>query len=277
MACEVKIIEDSLHPKTGQRLTTMQLRYWRGIHGEFMTHRVFSRNASSSRAIPISTFLKQVWNDPAGPVHWGANNPGMQAKSELTGFKLWFAKQSWKWTGRMVCGMVWLTNKVAKPHKQTFNRLLEPWQYISVIVTATDWDNFFELRNHRDAQPEIRELAIEMLAALENSTPVHRSLHLPYVTDEEKDAYILDDIPEDVLFKISAARCARVSYLTHDGAKPSIDKDIRLHDQLVGSVPIHASPTEHQAVAAEHDGYYKNFRGWRQYRMDVEERLAGNQ
>lgn len=277
MACEVKIIKDSLNPDNGVRLTTMQLRYWRSIHGEFMTHRVFSRNASSSRAIPINTFLKQVWNDPAGPIHWGANNPGMQAKAELTGFKLWFAKQAWKWTGRMVCGMVWLTNKVAKPHKQTFNRLLEPWQYISVIVTATEWDNFFELRNHKDAQPEIRELAIAMLAAMENSTPEYREVHLPYVTREEEKMYINGEIDEATLFKISAARCARVSYLTHDGSAPSIDKDIRLHDQLVGSVPIHASPTEHQAVIADDDRFYKNFRGWKQYRIDVEERLNAKQ
>lgn len=276
MACEVKIIKDSLHPFTGRRLTTMQLRYWRGIHGEFMTHRVFSRNASSSRAIPIITFLKQVWNDPAGPVHWGANNPGMQAKTELTGFKLWFAQQAWRWTGRAVCAAVWLTNKVAKPHKQTFNRLLEPWQYISVIVTATEWDNFFELRNHPDAQPEIRELAIAMYAAMIVSRPQLREYHLPYLTDAEERSYINGHLDLDTLLKISTARCARVSYLTHDGTAPSIDKDIRLHDQLVGSVPIHASPTEHQAIAAPDDAFYKNFRGWKQYRIDVEERLANN-
>jgi hypothetical protein len=276
MACEVKIIKDSLNPTNGKRLTTMQLRYWRGIHGEFMTHRVFSRNASSSRAIPINTFLKQVWNDPAGPVHWGANNPGMQAKTELTGFKLWFAQQAWRWTGRAVCAAVWLTNKVAKPHKQTFNRLLEPWQYISVIVTATEWDNFFELRNHKDAQPEIRELAIAMLDAMENSRPELREYHLPYLTDAEERSYINGHLDLDTLLKISTARCARVSYLTHDGTAPSIDKDIRLHDQLVGSVPIHASPTEHQAIAAPDDVFYKNFRGWKQYRIDVEERLANN-
>lgn len=274
MACEVKIIKDSLNPKTGRRLTTMQLRYWRGIHGEFMTHRVFSRNASSSRAIPIITFLKQVWNDPAGPAHWGANNPGMQAKTELTGFKRWFAQQSWRWTGRAVCAAVWLTNKIAKPHKQTFNRLLEPWQYISVIVTATEWDNFFELRNHKDAQPEIRELAIAMQAAMANSTPVYREYHLPYLADAEEEGYVQGYYTLDTLLKISTARCARVSYLTHEGTTPSIDKDMRLHDQLVGSVPIHASPTEHQAFAASDDEFYKNFRGWKQYRIDIEKRLA---
>jgi hypothetical protein len=273
MPSQVKIIEDSINRYTGQRLTTFQLRYWRAIHGEVMTHRVFSRNASSSRAIPISTFLKQVWNDPAGPIHWGANNPGMQAKIELKGFKLWFAKSVWKWTGRAVCGAVWLVNKVSKPHKQTFNRMLEPWQYISVIITATDWDNFFELRNHKDAQPEIRELAIKMLEAMENSEAVHRDLHLPYVTDEEKDKYTLEEIDDETLFKISAARCARVSYLTHDGKAPSIAKDLKLYDQLVGSRPLHASPTEHQAVACKEPGYIKNFRDWKQHRVDVEARI----
>ncbi len=274
MGTTVKVIKDSLNPHNGIRLTTLQLRYPRFCHSEFMTHRVFSRNASSSRAIPIITFLRQVWNDPAGPMHWGANNAGMQAKTELTGFKLWFAQQAWRWTGRAVCAAVWLTNKIAKPHKQTFNRLLEPWQYISVIVTATEWDNFFELRNHKDAQPEIRELAIAMLAAMENSTSIHREYHLPYLTEAEEQAYVDGNLDLDTLLKLSTARCARVSYLTHEGNTPSIDKDIKLHDQLVGSVPIHASPTEHQAFAASDDGFYKNFRGWKQYRIDIEKRLA---
>ena len=267
MGISAKVIEDSINPYNNVRLTTLQLRYHRFTHSEFMTHRVFSRNASSSRAIPINTFLKQVWNDPAGPTHWGANNPGMQAKSELTGFKLWFAKTMWKLTGRLVCSAVWLTNKISKPHKQTFNRLLEPWQYISVIVTATDWDNFFELRNHKDAQPEIRELALAILEAMENSTPKYQHHHLPYVSIDERSRYNLD-----MCFKISAARCARVSYLTHDGKKPTIEKDMKLHDQLVSSYPQHLSPTEHQAIAVSNDGYIKNFRGWKQYRVDVEEK-----
>jgi hypothetical protein len=275
MGVKVKVIEDSLNPKNNIRLTTLELRFHRFILPEFNTHRVFSRNASSSRAIPINTFLKQVWNNPAEPVHWGANNAGMQSKAELTGFKLWFAKKTWSLTGKLVCGMVWLANKVAKPHKQVFNRLLEPWQYISVIVTATDWDNFFELRNHEDAQPEIRELAIHMFHAMNESVPVTREIHLPYVSQEERETYwIKDEKNVTLLLKISAARCARVSYLTHDGKKPSIEKDIVLHDRLVGSKPIHASPTEHQAFAEFSDSYIKNFRGWRQYRYFVEQNIS---
>jgi hypothetical protein len=270
MSCEVKIIEDSINPYNGVRLTTMQLKYWRGFHSEFMTHRVFSRNASSSRAIPIKTFLKQVWNDPAMPIHWGANQPGMKARTELTGFRKWFAQAIWKVTGKAVCAFVWTANLVSKPHKQTFNRLLEPWQYISVIVTATEWDNFFELRDHPDAQPEIQELASKMHKAMEDSEPILRQYHLPYVSSEEREQHKVD-----VCKKLSSARCARVSYLTHDGKLPEFSRDIKLHDDLVGGRPIHASPTEHQATAQKSDKFYKNFRGWKQYRYDVEEQIYG--
>lgn len=228
-----------------------------------------SRNASSSRAIPINTFLKQVWNDPAGPIHWGINKPGMQANEELRGFKRWIAQKTWNFTGKMVCSVVWLANKVLKPHKQTFNRLLEPWQYISVVVTATEWDNFFELRNHRDAQPEIKELAIAMWKAMQDSKPVGRMHHLPYVADWERREY-----PIPVCYKLSTARCARVSYLTHDGNAPDPDKDIQLHDRLVAARPIHASPTEHCAEATIEVGFNKNFHCWKQYRVDVEQAVA---
>jgi hypothetical protein len=230
-----------------------------------MTHRVFSRNASSSRAIPINTFLKQVWNDPAGPIHWGANNVGMQSKKELTGIKKWIAKKTWNLTGKLVCGIVWVVNKICKPHKQTFNRLLEPWQYISVIITATEWDNFLELRDHHDAQPEIRELACAIKSALYYSTPVERYAHLPYVTECERNEF-----PLPTCMSISSARCARVSYLTHEGNIPTIEKDLKLYNSLVGSNPIHASPTEHPAISMGESKFYKNFRDWKQWRYEVE-------
>lgn len=265
MTCEVKVIADTINPQNKIRITTLQLKYWRSIHQELLTHRVFSRNASSSRAIPISTFLKQVWYDPAGPIHWGANNSGMQSKKELTGWKKTFVKFMWNFTGKIVCILVYLANIIAKPHKQTFNRLLEPWQYISVIVTSTEWDNFFELRDHKDAQPEIQELARAMKIAMEESQPKIGIWHLPYVTIDEQINYDLD-----LCLKLSTARCARVSYLTHDGKAPDIEKDIKLHDQLVVMKPAHASPSEHQALAVRSKKFVKNFRGWQQYRSFLE-------
>jgi len=268
---EAKVIEDSINPYTKTRLITLQLKYQRFIHSEFMTHRVFSRNASSSRAIPINKFLRQVYTNPAKPIHWGANNPGMQAKSELMGYKLWFAKFMWNLTAKMVAANVYLVNKISKPHKQVFNRLLEPWQYISVVVTATDWKNFFELRNHEDAQPEIRALAIKMQEAIDNSKPIERTFHLPYVLQQERES-----LCTSTLMKISTARCARVSYLLHDGTKPDLQKDLQLHDRLVKATPPHLSPTEHVAFASTKEEYFKNFFSWIQYRNIIEQNLLNN-
>jgi len=269
MTCEVKIIQDSINPYNDIRLTTLQVRYWRAIHAELMTHRVFSRNASSSRAIPISTILKQVWNDPAGPIHWGANQSGMKAWVELTGIKKKFAQFMWRFIGKIVCILVWITNKLVSPHKQIFNRILEPWSYISVIITSTEWANFFELRDHPDAQPEIQELARMMKIAMDASRPesiAQGEWHLPYITSEEKTIY-----SQEELLKASTARCARVSYSNHDGSIPNIAKDIDLHDKLVGSEPRHSSPAEHQATPGEPDYWYKNFKGWIQYRVYIED------
>ena len=139
-----KMIADSYYD-FDNRICTLQLKYPRFIHAEFMTHRVFSRSASSSRAIPISKIISQVWNDPAMPVYWGANVSGMQANEELTGWKLSAAKFIWKTSAKVACIFAYGFDKIGL-HKQIGNRILEPWQYINVIVTSTEWDNFFDLR-----------------------------------------------------------------------------------------------------------------------------------
>ena len=151
-----KMIEDSIS-EDGVRISTLQLRYHRYVHAEFMTHRVFSRSASSSRAIPIKKIIHQVWNEPAMPVHWGANISGMQAKNELSGWRLLLARNVWLTASKFACIFAYMLYYVGL-HKQIGNRILEPWQFINVIVTSTEWDNFFELRIHPDAQPEIKEL-----------------------------------------------------------------------------------------------------------------------
>jgi hypothetical protein len=277
---DVRIIADSIN-KSNNRLTTMQVRYWRAIHAEVMTHRVFSRNASSSRAIPVSKMIKQVWDDPAGPLHWGVNRPGMQARAELFGWRRALAGGLWRTASKIACGFAWGMMKLGV-HKQVANRLLEPFQYISVIISATEWDNFFELRAHPDAQPEIQHLALLMERVMRHSVPRYVNpgdWHLPYVTSADWTAAqlicqkdrITRDMPKfhemlEITRKLSTARCARVSYLTHDGVTPAINKDIKLHDDLVVSRPIHASPAEHQAMALDDSSQCKNFRGWQQYR-----------
>ena len=277
MTCEVRIIEDSIS-EGGKRLTTVQLKYWRAIHAELMTHRVFSRNASSSRAIPVAKMIEQVRTDPAGPIHWGANQPGMQAGAELTGEDLLNAKSLWRYAAIRAAEVAEKMMDLGL-HKQVANRILEPFQYIHVVVTATEWDNFSELRCHPDAQPEIQELACAIRDAMAKSKPrllTNGYWHLPYVSDyERQDGYWKGK--ETELCKLSAARCARVSYLLHDGSTPNIAKDLELFDRLVGSKPIHASPIEHQAqpdVWVSHGGYenwsqpglHGNFVGWNQYR-----------
>ncbi|WP_374335337.1 FAD-dependent thymidylate synthase [Methyloversatilis sp.] len=270
------VIADSVSHEA-KRLTTMLLRYPRIVHSEFMTHRVFARNASSSRAIPVRKMLSQVWNDPAMPVWWGWNRPGMQSVEELPKLRQKLSKAVWKTAGRAACVFAWVLMKLGN-HKQVANRVLEPWQFITVVVTATEWENFFRLRCHPDADPTIQQLATKMQLALSASKPEligEGEWHLPFVRVEEKyDVSIaMSDLP-----KLSTARCARTSYNNHDGSKPVIARDFELFDDLIEREPQHASPSEHQAMPDTRDsvGNWKhpelhgNLRGWIQFRKTIE-------
>lgn len=275
MSWLAKVIEHSLHPHGGMPLITFQLRYPRFIHAEFMTHRVFSRNASSSRAIPVAKMLQQVATDPAMPVHWGKNQKGMQAREELTGAALELTKELWLDAARTAARFAASMNDCGA-HKQVVNRILEPFQFINVIVTATEWDNFFELRDHPDADPNIQKLARMMKDVVTDSfartlvpdSKVSAGWHLPWITDEERQQYFRSPV---FLARLSTARNARVSYLTHEGKAPDTGEDLALYTKLVGSRPLHASPTEHPAYPLQDvDAWCKNFRGWHQFRADVE-------
>ena len=248
---EAKVICDSIN-KAGVRLTTMQLEYPRFIHSEFMTHRVFSRNASSSRAIPLQRVIEDVRKNPAKPVYWGVNKKGMQADEEMSEQDKKISEYYWRMILNNTITLIedWLRSVEKKPHKQIVNRLLEPWMHIRVVVSSTEWDNFFTLRLHKDAQPEMQALARAMKDALDASVP--RELedmewHMPYVLPEE-----MDDALEHNLIR-SAARCARVSYKTFDSGDVSpLNKDCLLVHKLLFSKPEHASPFEHVAVASAH-------------------------
>jgi hypothetical protein len=266
MEISAKIVADSIpywgDPATGKkhRITTMELTYPRFIHSEFMTHRKFSRNAASSRAIPVKKMLKQVWTDPATPVWWGKNQPGMQANEELSGWRLKAAKRLWVLAGCMMVVVAWAFEKIGL-HKQVANRILEPWMWMKTIVTATEFNHFFRLRRAKEAQPEIKALADVMYTAMRASTPTQLQTgqwHLPFVSGWEVQEHGIENAR-----KLSAARCARVSYLNHDGTKPDVAKDLQLHDRLVQAP--HASPFEHQATPAPYNTK-GNFIGWMQYR-----------
>ena len=288
MTITAKVICDS-QPKTGTRITTLELEYPRFIHSEFMTHRMFSRNASSSRAIPIMKMIQAVIDNPAMPIHWGKNQAGMQAHEQLEDKYQLQAQLLWL-AARDSAVEHAKTMMALGAHKQIVNRILEPFTHIRVIVTATNFANFFALRDHEDAQPEIRELAVAMKKAIEESTPQLLGIgecHLPYL-DEEDFKNIREHLKENSITRhdptqhqiwmmacaVSAARCARVSYLTHDGERPTLQKDLELYRHLVNANPPHMSPCEHQATPDIHDaceGWHRlhlqaNFTGWVQFR-----------
>lgn len=274
MIATATVIADSASPQN-IRLTTMHLRYPRFIHAELMTHRVFSRNARSSRAVPVEKLLSEEAYIP----HFMKNQKGMQSFEEMNYAEQQAAKEAW-------CDLIAVTRDHVERlmklgvHKQWANRPLEWFGYIDVLVSSTDWANWFALRDHPQAMPEIQELARAMRKAMDGHIPTHKSpgdWHLPYVDyQEEKELGIMQ------ARKVSVARCARLSYKPFDSALNDSDeerrsnqqKDLELFERLLVARPVHASPAEHQATPDhwneqhgwDRDGQHGNFTGWRQFR-----------
>ncbi len=276
-----EIVEDTIC--NGVRLTTLKIRYQRMVHAEMLRHRVYSRCAASSRAIPVT---KMAASATAEPLHWGANQAGMQAGAELTGWRLWAVKRSWGLAGFIARRLSVLMAKLGA-HKQIANRLTEPFQWMEEVITGTDWDNFFNLRCHEAAQPEIFAIALTIQMELRMRKPrqVERGAdkvenwHLPFITDIErhKASNLEYDSRSELcnavyLAKLSAARVARVSYLNHDGTVPNRVKDMALFDRLIADPKaLHASPMEHQAYPLSNGhSRSRNYRGWRQFRAVIE-------
>lgn len=259
---QARILCDSISP-AGVRLTTMEVTYPRFVHSEFMTHRMFSRNAASSRAIPIKKMIANIIADPVEPVYWGKNQSGMQAKEELSIQEQADASQIWADGLFHAIEYAELLDGMGV-HKQIVNRLLEPWMWITVIVSATEWDNFFHLRCHPDAQPEIQKIAYMMEELYHINKPTEATIHVPLIYPG--DELVGDLWTIETMKKVSVGRCARVSYLTHDG-KRDPTADIELCNRLVDSG--HWSPFEHVATASSTpDHWFGNFRGWQQYRKE---------
>lgn len=266
---KAEIIKDSVST-AGARITTFVLTYPRFIHAEFMTHRMLSRNASSSRAIPVSKFMEAIRNNPAMPISFSKNCKGMQAQEEIESqdeaVKVWLEARD---------AMMEFVQRLSDlgVHKQHANRLLEPFQHITVVATATDWANFFALRCHPDAQPEFQELAKCMWNKYSQSNPQILQTgewHLPFVTEEDEKRIAPHLWTLENQIKTSVAKCARVSYNTHDGTNLTLEKDVELYERLVGGAPIHASPTEHQAQALNDPKRRSgNLKGWLQYRKTL--------
>jgi thymidylate synthase ThyX len=277
--CYATVIADSISPRE-HRLTTMEIQFWRPVLAEFNTHRVFSRNSASSRAIPVAKQIERIKRHPAGPLVWAAEQRGMQGGDEISAEDRQMAADSW-WEAKTAAISAADELVHLGVHKSVVNRLLEPFMWHRVIVSSTEWENFFEQRCSPLAQPEIRQVAEFMREAKEASEPQfvdYNEWHLPYVDDEDT----LDELAGGIdiaapwipCAQVSAARSARVSYLTHEGTR-DVGKDFDLYfgtrdgerHGLISAQPEHWSPLEHPATP---DNPFEtspgNFTGWLQLR-----------
>lgn len=264
-----KVLEDSIGID-GERLTTFEICLPKCLLAEFNTHRMFSRNFSSSRAIPVNRVnsLDNVFI----PLMYGENQSGMQSKDN----EIENAEEAHKiWMDAIeYCRNVAKRLNELKLHKQWANRVTD-WSAMAVgVVSATEYTNFFNLRDHKDAQPEMALLAVEMRNAKDASTPKKLNFgdwHLPYISDADRFAYPLED-----LIRISSARCCRVSYLNHDGKQSSYADDMALFNRLAGSFPPHMSPLEHQAMYVGRGMQCFNLRGFASHRWMFENNMLAN-
>lgn len=296
-----KIIADSLSP-TDDRLTTFICVFPRIVLAEFNTHRMLSRNSASSRAIPFKKMVKMVETDPFIPIKWMKEHTGMQGIEYFDGIEANEMSIHWRSAAIMAAKEARRLNDRGLT-KQLCNRLLEPFLYHTVIVTASEWQNFFALRAHDAAEIHIQDLAYKMLEEYNKSEPKklqEGEWHIPFGDTFDKDRlYTMIEadhgvydpilsyeeskdllsaghkrIISEYMVKIATARCARVSYLNFEG-KDDYAADIKLHDMLLASG--HMSPMEHCAKAMNSEGlngysqsdWCGNFRGFIQYRKTI--------
>ena len=287
MTVSAKVITDSFGEHS-KRLTTLELEYPRFIHAEVMTHRVFSRNASSSRAIPTKRMHENIRNNPSLPESFRMNERGMQGYTEAPQAVVDQALQ-------IIAEHREFSIRTAERldalglHKQNVNRYTEAHQHIKVVLTSCQWDNFDWLRIHHAADPTMCALAEAIYAARAGSNPTKLQpgeFHLSYITPDD---YVRVEQMENkgdltdtqILLRMSAARCARVSYNNFDGKPTSIEADLALFAKLIergvdNFEPLHASPVEHQATPDrffprvlqwDRPDLHGNLPGWVQHRM----------
>lgn len=252
-----RVVADSIGP-CKRRLVSILLRYPRMVHADFLRHRCFSYSVASSRAIPSEKLRQRIRQNPATVAWWGKNQRGMVATEELTGAALEAAQRAWN-EGMEASLLLATRLEELGLHKQLANRVLEPWMDVEQLTTGTDFTNFFALRRHKDAQPEIQRIANDAFQAIGASSPLvlpAGEWHLPFITVLDHTYAIQEaarlmqgrEWSDQWLVKISAARVARTSYLNHEG-RLDYDKDLELFARLVEQDPGHWSPLEHVCAA----------------------------
>lgn len=312
-----KVIADSISPSM-KRIFTVEVRFPRFMLAELNTHRVISKNSASSRAVPLTKMIAAVETAAYIPIYWGKNQRGMQSGAELDEVEKRIAEKIWldardlmvaqcKKLGGVdayvfdsgeICANInqndlGLTEDTCvynlNVHKETVNRLLEPFMWHTALLTSTEWANFFALRTHKKASPAFRIIASLIADAFTKHSPHSLEVgewHLPYADDTKTRKDIVKYLnlgkpiswitPQDVidaLLKVSTGRCARLSYLNQDN-QYNIESDIKLYTNLADRTginpfedPSHASPLEHQACAMDDESSHSgNFKGWKQHR-----------
>lgn len=281
-----KVLADSI--ANGVRLVTFEVTFPRIILAEMNTHRVFSRCSASSRAIPIEKMIERVMTDPYVPKRWLANQRGMQGGEELSLSAQAAARTQWLIARDRAVEQATVLKDLGI-HKQWANRLLEPFLWHTAIISSTEWDNFYFQRIHPDAHPDMFETALAMGVAMRDSTPKQlycdNEWHLPFIDKADFDAH--PEFRRDYEWKkVSVGRCARISYLNHNGVR-DVAEDIALHDRMMEHG--HMSPYEHvarpmrekelqcgDAVWQPNTGWKQlapfngNFKGWVQYRKEIQ-------
>lgn len=306
MPTSARLLEDVVAP-SGDRLTIFEVELHRFVLAELNTHRSHSRSSASSRAIPVSKQIARVKEDPAWPLVWTSEQPGMQGGSELEGYDLgnaqWLFKDVQQYTVDRIEDYYedLRRNYGEEPsqwgphalHKSLVNRLMEPFMWHKVIFGATDlgWVNFFAQRAMRYsplAQPELRAAADQMLdiygdEEFEESEELRAVAGMMMETLESSTPtqinfgeWVTPYIQRDEKFlidtklKVSVGRCARVSFLNHGGIR-DLDADLKLWSTLSTSKPKHAAPMEFVCTPMGYDEeQVGNFRGFRQLRHMVE-------
>lgn len=252
-----EMVCDSVSPHTGRRITSAVVRLPRIVLAELNTHAALAKNSASSRAIPTATFRQRVLANPYIPWRWPINGKGMVPK-EYAAPDSWrsrFATFAWK-GGLVVASLAHRLLERIGVHKEIANRLLEPWMWTEVLVTATDWDGFFAQRCHPAAADGVRAAATVLRALLETHQPTETTLHLPYVQKHE-------DGDMRTLFMASARRCRRVSYM-RQGVVVSLEEDAAAGAEGLLENPPHLSPYEHAAMALPtNDRHAKFSGGWK--------------
>lgn len=257
-----KVVEFS--ESTTNTLVTFELTFPRIILAELNTHRVFSRSTSSSRAVPVDK-VNAALEEPFVPVRFGANQAGMSPADNLNAADTAKAHALWLLAANSASATTVLLKNLGV-HKQWANRITEPFSYVSTVVTTSEVENFFALRDHEAAQDEMQILACAMKEACNKATPKgleKGEWHLPFVTDEERASR-----PLHLCILASAMRCGGVSYFRQGLGREFMDAALKAQD-MAKSVPCHASPFEHQATPDPmwlQQHLHGNFRGWIQFR-----------